>query len=330
MVYFDIISPSQASANNDQEIGAFADSTNSNVLSTKLADYSVVPISMLSNSFFASGTTDGMDFIIESDLLTDIGLMVKFDTDGGANYLGNFYGINSEYNAQFGEYFGLNLETGVEFSILTGSFGNINIVPKATAVQSQIVNIYGGSTFTNVVRLNANDDINNLSVQLLNSVLSGIEISADADTDENLILLTGKTQNIIGCDAALDIDSDGTMTLSSNVDILLNAANDLTALINNDITIQSNAGFAYLYSAAGIAYVEGNQGFDLRSSGLGTIGVINAPAIEVFFSQTMDFVGPDLRLQRTEYVDNAAAIAAGLLVGSTYTNSVTKALTVVV
>lgn len=330
MVYFDIIAPSQASANNAQEIGAFADSTNSNILSTKLDDYTVVPIAMLSNAFFANGTTDGMDFIIQSDLMTDIGLVVNFNTDGGANYLGNFYGINSEYNAQFGEYFGLNVETGVEFSILTGSFGNVNIVPKATAVQRQIFNVYGGSTFTNVVRLNANDDINNLSVQLLNTPVSGVEISADEDADENHIFLTGKTQNIIGCDGQLNIDSDGILALNSNDDIILIAANDYTATIDKDVTIQSATGFIYLSSVLDAVTIEGDQGFFIRSIAGGTIGTIDAPAIEVFFTQTCDFFGPDLQFNRTEYLDNAAAVAAGLLTGSVYTNSVTKALTVVV
>lgn len=54
---------------------------------------------------------------------------------------------------------------------------------------------------------------------------------------------------------------------------------DLTAVGNVDLT--ATTGYAYLYAAAGIAYVEGDQGFDLRSSGLGTTGTINAPTLDV-------------------------------------------------
>lgn len=69
--------------------------------------------------------------------------------------------------------------------------------------------------------------------------------------------------------------------ISGVAELTLDAVTTVDMTAGTDLTLTATAGFAYLYAPSGIAYVEGDQGFDLRSSGLGTIGVINAPTIDM-------------------------------------------------
>jgi hypothetical protein len=266
MIYFSIDNPDRISANNFQLIGAFGDSSNSNILSTKLEDYTVVPLSYLFGGFFASGTTDGQDFIIESDLLTDIGLVVNFETDGGSNYLGNFYGVDSEYNTEFGEYFGANLEANVDFVFAMGSFGTVNIIPKAAAAQVATFNVYGGSTLDTKMRFRANDDDDNVSANFFSTLGLGIQIQTDGATDENGIYFTGHTQNIITSDGVLNIDVQDTIALISALDDISITTSAQDIILDSAANLTMDADVILVTVTDDIAFTVGDE-IQFTSSG---------------------------------------------------------------
>lgn len=302
MLYAAILNPSSVPGNGGEEIQIFADSTNSNALSTKLRNGTVVPIADLVGGFHAEGTTDGQDFIIESDLVADIGLVIDFDTDGNLNQIGNFYGANSEFNALFGEYFGISVETR-PFIIETngGVTGEVYVLPRAagTAVQNFVIagGVVGG-TVQDFVTISADSTVNDTaSINIATSLGTGISFLSDGANDINVIGFTSTTNN--------EINSDGNLTIN-----ITGAGNDLAVDCIGDINIVSGSGVIDITNTLGVA------GFGIAADEAflyGTnvyLGVITGSTIV----QSASFNFPGYQT----FANNAAALVGGLVSGDIY------------
>jgi hypothetical protein len=118
----------------------------------------------------------------------------------------------------------------------------------------------------------------------------GTGLTATATTGDLALVSTAGEVNAtagtsIGLTATTTVGITGgtgvTLTATTGNANFISTAAEIFITAATNATIEATTGFAYLYAPAGIAYVEGNGGFDLRSSGVGTTGVIIAPTLDV-------------------------------------------------
>lgn len=188
MIYIVIADPGNISAANGQQYPIFSDSTNDDAFSTKLPDGTVVELFMLMNGFFASGETEDLEYVIQSELVTDEGLLIAFTniTEGDTHYLGSFYGTASKFSANYGMYFGLDVSgKPIIMSTSGGASNQIYMMPDPAGTQAMVFVLAGGQDEENKIDFIANniDDI----TQIIFTSASGetLRIEHDENATEN-------------------------------------------------------------------------------------------------------------------------------------------------
>lgn len=230
MTYFQIAEPNNISASAvNSEYPIFSDSTNDDAFSTKLSDGEVVELFMLMNGFFASGETEDLEYVIQSELVTDEGLLIAFTniTEGDTHYLGSFYGTGSKFSANYGMYFGLDIEDKpLLISTSGGAANQVIFLPDPGGYQGMVFQVMGsGSDLT--PRIDLISDAVNDTTQLLFTHGGGqvMRIEHDENATENYINFSNVIYSYINAqqgaiaivteEAGIEIDSFTTVDITA-------------------------------------------------------------------------------------------------------------------